>query len=414
MRALHIEIGGTYGGSTRALELYLRSFDLSALDHDVLFYCKTPRAESFAGIARRVVVLYPDRTRVPVGLDSVPRGTLAATAANWLRRTDAWVDLRAGLRIVRGLPTIHRLRNFIVGGAYDVVHVNNTFTYRPESILAASYAGKPVVAHMRNPVRPTPLNRWLGRHLAFLLTENRRFREELPALGIACPVEPWYAGIEVPLPRPEDVARVRAELAGLHPVLIGSAGRLEGQKGYECLVRAARRVVDRHPGVRFVVAGVGPGRPHLEWLVRDLGLEDQVHLLGFRTDIPALVSACDLFVSSALWEGLPLAILEAMALGTPVVATDVGGVREVVRPGETGSLVPAADPVRLADAISELLADPARRRAYAAAGRQLALTYADVRARAAALDTILCQVAGAAPRPARVFAVAPGEPSAKP
>ncbi len=215
-------------------------------------------------------------------------------------------------------------------------------------------------------------------------------------MGLGCPVVPWYAGIEVSTPSPEQVRLTREGLAGGRSVLVASAGRLEEQKGYEYLVRAARFVVDQHRGVGFVVAGCGPRRPALERLISELGLDDHFHLLGFRSDVPAVVASCDLFVSSSLWEGLPLAVLEAMLLTRPVVATDVGGTREVVRPGETGLLVPSRDPVGLAEAVRRLMVDPALARRCAIRGREVALAYTDLASRAHDLDRLLADVASRA------------------
>lgn len=394
MRVLHIEVGGRYGGSTRALELYLRHCDRSTIDHDIVFYHQTPGSEEFEKLASTLSFLDPGP--LPAGLTGPGTERLGVMRGlgDWFRGRDAWRDVGSLVGMLRDSPMGRRLRGLIADGKYDAVHVNNTFTYQPLSIVAASVVGTPVVAHLRNPVRWTPLDRWLGRRLACLLSENQRFMGEALSMGLGCPVVPWYAGIEVSTPSPEQVRLTRESLAGGGSVLVASAGRLEEQKGYEYLVRAARFVVDQHPHVRFVVAGCGPRRPALERLIGELGLDDHFHLLGFRSDVPAVLAACDLFVSSSLWEGLPLAVLEAMLLARPVVATDVGGTREVVRPGETGILVPPRDPVGLALALSRLVDDPALGHRYASQGRELALGYADLDTKARVLDRVFQGVVG--------------------
>src|SRR5207247_844359 len=151
---------------------------------------------------------------------------------------------------------------------------------------------------------------------------------------------------------------VRAGLAPPRATLVGSVGRRDEQKGYEYLVGAARRVVDQRPDVYFAVAGEGPSRPALERLVAESGLDGRFRLPGFVDDVTSFLSALDVFVSSSLWEGLPLAIVEAMLLGRPVVATDVGGSPEAVIPGRTGTLVPARDADALAEAILGSLDPP--------------------------------------------------------
>lgn len=150
------------------------------------------------------------------------------------------------------------------------------------------------------------------------------------------------------------------------PVILTSA-RLTEQKGHTYLLDAAAEV----PQALFLVAGDGPTRSTLEEKARRLGISDRVRFLGFRSDIPALLASCDVFVLPSLYEGFPLAVLEALAAGKPVVATSAGGVAEIIRDGRTGLLVPPADPTALAHAIRRILKEPLRARTMAEAGRRL-------------------------------------------
>jgi glycosyltransferase involved in cell wall biosynthesis len=143
--------------------------------------------------------------------------------------------------------------------------------------------------------------------------------------------------------------------------------RLDPQKGLPYLLRAAAML----PGVSFIVAGEGTERASLEREARDLGVSDRVAFIGFRTDTAALLARADVVVLPSLNEGLPLAVLEAMAAARPVVATAVGGTPEIVHDRETGLLVPPADPAALARAIGELLADRPLARRLAEAGHAL-------------------------------------------
>jgi glycosyltransferase involved in cell wall biosynthesis len=175
-----------------------------------------------------------------------------------------------------------------------------------------------------------------------------------------------YNGIALtPFERPSDAA-LRASLnrdSG-RPIIL-TAARLDEQKGLRYLVEAAARV----PEAQFVIAGDGPERASLEAQVSARGLQDRVIFLGFRRDIPELLAVCDLFVLPSLYEGLPVSLLEAQAAGKPVIATAIGGTDEVVVSGETGLLVPPADPAGLATAIRTLLADPSIGRRLALSGR---------------------------------------------
>jgi glycosyltransferase involved in cell wall biosynthesis len=136
--------------------------------------------------------------------------------------------------------------------------------------------------------------------------------------------------------------------------IIFTTARLEEQKGIAYLMDAAVRL----PDVVFLVAGEGSLRSGLENQIQEGGLVDRVHLLGHREDVADLLAICDVFILPSLSEGLPLSVLEAMAVGKPVIATAIGGTNEVVADGKTGLLVPPADPDALADAIRSLLVDP--------------------------------------------------------
>ncbi len=185
-----------------------------------------------------------------------------------------------------------------------------------------------------------------------------------------------HNGIEWPDPRPSGTER-RDCGAGQGDVLVGALGNIRPAKDYPNLLRAAAVVCAARPNVRFAIVGDqrSPLTGPLRSLIEELGLADRVTLVGFRDDPASFVASFDLFVSGSRSEGLPLSVLEAMALGTPVVATSCGGVPEIVKPGETGALVPPRDPDALAHAILRALDDPGRTAEMAVAGA------ADVRAR---------------------------------
>ena len=157
-----------------------------------------------------------------------------------------------------------------------------------------------------------------------------------------------------PFSRPVDRSLRDTLKRGSEQPVVLTIGRLDGQKGYQYLLAAAAQV----PDALFVIAGEGPERATYEALVRDQGLHDRVTFLGHRDDIPELLASCDLFVLPSLFEGLPLVVLEAMAAGKPLVASAIGGTSEAVVHGETGLLVPPADPEALSTAIRSILVDP--------------------------------------------------------
>jgi glycosyltransferase involved in cell wall biosynthesis len=154
------------------------------------------------------------------------------------------------------------------------------------------------------------------------------------------------------------IEKLRAEL-NLGPPAIGAIARLHRQKGIEFLVGAALDIRARHPEVRIVVVGGGPLEKSLRRKAEKLGLGRNFLFLGERGDAREILSLFDIFVLPSRWEGLPLALIEAAALGKAIIATDIDGVREVVRDGETGLLVPPGDSARLAKAVVRLLEDRA-------------------------------------------------------
>ncbi len=139
--------------------------------------------------------------------------------------------------------------------------------------------------------------------------------------------------------------------------IVGAVGRLVSQKGFSQLLHAAKGVVSDFPAVLFVLVGEGPERAMLEGLTKDLGLQDNVLLAGRRNDMPGVYASFDAFVLPSLDEGMPIALLEALAAGKPVVATRVAAVPKIIVPESTGLLVEPGDISSLRAAISRLLAD---------------------------------------------------------
>jgi len=169
--------------------------------------------------------------------------------------------------------------------------------------------------------------------------------------------------------QPGDRDRIRGELGlAKEAVVIGALGRLEPIKGFDLLIEATARLCMDTPAT-VLIAGDGSCRQALERQMDRLGLGRQVRMLGHREDIRDLHQALDVYVQSSRSEGIPNAILEAMALETPVVATDVGGTRELIEHDVHGVIVPANDPDALARAIERIIAEPTLARRCAAAAR---------------------------------------------
>ncbi len=153
--------------------------------------------------------------------------------------------------------------------------------------------------------------------------------------------------------------------------IVGTVARLHRQKGVIDLLRAAPRILGAFPEAKIAVVGEGPQGKSLRREARRLGLENRFLFLGERKDAASLLAMFDIFVSPALWEGLPFVLIEAAAMGKPIIATAVDGVPEVIENGKTGLLVPPGNPEALAEAALRLLGDREEARRLGEAARAL-------------------------------------------
>jgi len=297
--------------------------------------------------------------------------------------------VRRALRPGRDLLGLLELLALIRRERPDVVHANSS---------KAGVLGRVAALLMRVPVRvftvhgwafkayaglPSRLYLWADRLMSPLTSATICVSETERAAGLAA--RTCRPRSTVVIPNAVDVEAAPRAGGDGDPPRIVTVGRLAAPKDALTLVRALA-LLDQ---IRFsaLLVGDGPDRAGVEAEVRSLDLEDRVELAGSRADVPTLLAAADVFVLSSRSEGAPISILEAMAAGLPVVACDVGGVGELVADGETGLLVPPAEPARLAEALRRLLADPELRRRLGAAGRARARERFDLPAfRAAHLE----------------------------
>lgn len=216
-----------------------------------------------------------------------------------------------------------------------------------------------------------PLSRWKYRRPDRVVAVSRAIASVLAEAGVGPDrVRVVYEGVA---DRPAGRGGAEA-LRGMGipegaPV-VGNVAALTDHKDHGTLLRAAALVRRALPAVHFVVAGEGELRPQIEALRRTLGLEDVVHLIGFRTDIDRLLPAFTVFCLSSHLEGLGTSVLDAMAFGVPVVATAAGGLREAVDDGVTGRVVPVRDPAALAAALLDVLSSSETAARFGAEGRR--------------------------------------------
>jgi glycosyltransferase involved in cell wall biosynthesis len=219
-------------------------------------------------------------------------------------------------------------------------------------------------------LKKNSFSRWKYRQVDCFIAASEAIRQMLLADGVApSRTVTVHEGIDldhVNAAPPVDVHE--AFWLPHHAPVVGNIAALVPHKGQRYLVDAAHLVIQQVPDARFIILGEGELREHLERQVHERRLEKHVLLPGFRTDVLGCLKSFDIFVMSSVTEGLGTSILDAMACARPVVATNAGGIPEIVDDGRTGVIVPLRDAHALAEAIVRLLRDEHLRRQFGDAG----------------------------------------------
>jgi glycosyltransferase involved in cell wall biosynthesis len=338
---------------------------------------------TFGGTERAILHLLagldPDRWRARLLVHKVnPGGTMLADGARSLGIPVTAVRPPRG---AHDLPAIAQLATAMRAAGTVVLHAHLTWPLSCwHGVLAARLArASAVVATAQLFVPLTCVQLALQRVMRlgvdrYIAVSHEVARQLVARLGVPAvmiDVIPNAVSLAEPAPDAEAVAAARRAMDGGSgwPVVLAVSRLDPQQKGLVHLLGAAARV----PNAIVAIAGEGPERPALEARALSLGVGDRVRLLGFRRDVPALLAACDVVALPSLFEGLPLALLEGMAAGKPVVATAIGGTDEAVVDGVTGLLVPPRDAEALAAALRRVLGDPPLAQRLGDAGRARAV-----------------------------------------
>ncbi len=273
---------------------------------------------------------------------------------------------------------VQMIRDLVTSDGFDVVHAHG---YKPDiySYAALCQAGIPMVSTCHTWYDNDPLvylygvlDRFVLRSYDRVVAVSEEVRRRLLKAGV-------QTDKSVLIPNGIEMQSFSNAMPSLRPgagdfkgILIGLVGRLAKEKGIDIYLRAVTQVLRAFPETAFVVVGEGPDRDNLQKLTDELGIGRSVSLLGRRSDMPSVYASLDLLVSSSRQEGLPIAILEGMASGLPIIATAVGEVPAVIEDGVSGILIPKEDPDALAEAIISLLRDDEKRRRLASGARRRA------------------------------------------
>lgn len=284
--------------------------------------------------------------------------------------------------ITRYPLAVHRIRRIIRDRSIDVVHANMSLNF--DGSVATWRSNAALVWHFNDVLVPWPLN-WIAGKTAQAIADERVVASGSVAdhyFPASEDVQKLFAPVNINEFDPNAVtgSGLAEELGRDDAILVGSVGNINPIKGHEYLIRAAARV-DAETDRKIIVpiaGGVLDSREayfeRLKEIRSELGLEEIVKFLGRRSDIAELLAQFDVFVLPSIAEACPMAVLEAMAMEKPIVATNVSGIPEQIEDGESGWLVPSKDPDALAAAILESLNDESERQRRAKKARERAVS----------------------------------------
>ncbi|MEN8149573.1 MAG: glycosyltransferase [Planctomycetota bacterium] len=345
------------GGPSRQAILLTRRLDPERYDSVLVTGRVSPHEADMTGVARErgiAPIVLDGLGRAPSPLDDL-RAFLSLVAILWRERPDVvhTHTAKAGAlgrvaALLTSVPTrIHTFHGHVLHGYFG--RTGNAVVRAAEMFLGR--LATRIVA-----VSPEVKSDLAGRHRILPA-------ERIGVVPLGLELEPLYIA-------DRHRGALRRELGiGPEAPLIAMVGRVTPVKEPEVALAAMRRVVDARPDAVLALVGGGEMLDEVREQVERLGLGDSVRLLGWRSDLPVIFADADVALLTSRNEGTPVALIEAGAAAVPAVATDVGGVRTVVEDGETGVLTPRGDDEKIAEALLELLDDPARRRAMGAAAR---------------------------------------------
>ncbi len=293
-------------------------------------------------------------------------------------------ELKRNISPLHDFIATRKIISLLVKQKVDIVH---THTSKAGFIgrIAAKYCKIPIIIHTTHGLIYIPdsnipgipdfsivnkmfliLERWAGKYTDALTVLSNAEKKMCHTLNLANEQKVHTISNGIDLERytkNEDAGNAVRKSLGIDQseIVILSVGRLTSEKGHSFLLKGFFRLLDRHESIRLIIAGDGPERINLESQISDSSNTQNVIFSGYSNDIPSLLSAADIFVLPSLYEGFGLAIIEAMAVGLPVIASNVGGIPEIINSKNNGFLFKKGDVTELTEQLNELVMNRQKR-----------------------------------------------------
>jgi glycosyltransferase involved in cell wall biosynthesis len=324
MKILHTNFHKGWGGQSNRILIVCR--ELQRKGHDVIL--ATPSGSELAKRAHAEGIGTFEKARFLRGFS--PRGL--------------WGDLRS-------------LGSLLKEGKFDIIHTHGSQDSWALALALIGLRDRPFLLRTKHnifPIKDHFANRWLyGRAAQKIVCISRAIMEYCAGKSYLHPenLVLIHSAVNADLYGNGNREEVRKELGWEGKYVLGIIGRLRPEKGHRILFQAIHNIKDRIPELALLVSGTGTLYQNLQDYARELHISERVRFLGFREDIPNILASLDLFVMPSYSEGLGTAALEAAAARLPIIASNVGGIPDIIEDGKTGLLVPAGDPRALAQAI---------------------------------------------------------------
>ena len=392
-RILYVQLSpGVGGGIINGLYPLATCLNRDRYEPLVLFYWPNPYRERFEASGVKTIVFEKPRSRQhPAPVAQLQKNRLVRNLQQGNGRGNAlYHALGSYVRLSYYIPQISRLAKLMKVHDIDLVHLNSCSTgHGREVVLAAKLAGLPCICHVRNFSQFQAADRLIARFVDQYIYCSNAIGQHCVTQGVTptkgCTIRNGLVDVEK-WSRPYDTAQMRREIGWSNKdFIVGNMGRLVPWKGQDVFLKALAEVKREVPDIKgLVVGGVTKSAERqdeqpfsyyerLLALTKSLNLTDNVHFTGFRSDIPRIMASVDVVVhSSSEPEPASMVVIEGMFAGRPVIATNGGGMSEMIADGVTGLLVPLNDPQAMAQAILLYYQDRALAKRIAIAGQQKA------------------------------------------